>query len=345
MGKDVAPREVVHKHEFDLEPIGAWRGRGGWHLGAELIRGVRSATCYRGAMSSSAASDERPGRGVAAVGVAATGFSFGFILVKLVGLPGPVLASARLLVGGVAIVVAALVTRRPRPVGWGPVLAAGFFFGLHQLLYVAATQLTSIAIVTLLGALMPMGVALVSRRAIGEPVPASYAIWSGMAVLGVALVVLANAADESHSVLGDGLAVVNVAAFLGYLLSAKRARQEGTDTLSLTAGMLSVALLVVLPGLFFVEPTAPAPWQWGYIALLALGPGNGHILVNWAHARTSAALTSLVLSAVPLMASLWAHLVFDEPYGWPHWVGALLVAGAVEGGRRAEARQGRALTS
>jgi len=293
-------------------------------------------------MNPTAASDERPGRGMAAVGMAAIGFSFGFILVKLVGLPGPVLAGARLLIGATAVLGAAVLLRRPRPVRFAPVLAAGVFFGLHQLLYVAATQLTSIAIVTLLGALMPIGVALVSRRAVGEPVPPSYAIWSAMALAGVALVVLANASDASHSVLGDLLAVVNVVTFLGYLLASKRARQEGTDTLSLTGGTLVVAMLVVLPGLFFVEPTAPVPWQWGYIALLALGPGNGHLLLNWAHARTSAAMTSLVLSAVPLLASLWAYLVFDEPYGWPHVLGALLVAGAVEGGRRAEARQARA---
>ncbi len=296
-------------------------------------------------MESRVGGDERPGRGMAAVGVAATGFSFGFILVKAIGLPGPILAGARLLIGAVAVVGVALLLRRPRPVRWAPVVASGVFFGLHQLLYVAATQLTSIAIVTLLGALMPMGVALVSRRAVGEAVPPSYAIWSGMALTGVALVVFANASDASHSVLGDLLAVVNVVAFLGYLLASKRARQEGTETLSLTGGALVVALLVVLPGLFFVEPTAPAPWQWGYIALLALGPGNGHLLVNWAHARTSAAMVSLVLSAVPLLASLWAYLVFDEPYGWAHIAGALLVAGAVEGGRRAEARQARAVAS
>lgn len=296
-------------------------------------------------MSEVVATEERPGRGVAAVSLAAIGFSFGFILVKLVGLPGPILAGARLLIGGGVVVLAALVLRRPRPVRLAPVLVAGFCFGLHQLLYVAATQLTSIAIVTLLGALMPMGVALVSRRAVGEPVPPSYALWSAMALAGVALVVFANASDASHSVLGDLLAVVNILTFLGYLLASKRARQEGTDTLTLTGGTLLTALLVVLPGLFFVEPTAPAPWQWGYIALLALGPGNGHLLVNWAHARTSAALTSLVLSGVPLLASLWAHLVFDEPYGWPHVAGALLVAGAVEGGRRAEARQARAVAS
>jgi len=42
------------------------------------------------------------------------------------------------------------------------------------------------------------------------------------------------------------------------------------------------------------------------------------------------------LTAVPLLASLWAHLIFDEPYGVPQLLGMALVAAAIEGSRRAE---------
>jgi drug/metabolite transporter (DMT)-like permease len=63
------------------------------------------------------------------------------------------------------------------------------------------------------------------------------------------------------------------------------------------------------------------------------------LLLNWAHRRVSAALAALLLSAVPLLASLWAHLSFGEPYGMRHLVGMLIVAPAIEGGRRAEANK------
>lgn len=72
------------------------------------------------------------------------------------------------------------------------------------------------------------------------------------------------------------------------------------------------------------------------IAGLALLPGNAHLLVNWALRRVSAALASLTLLTVPLLASIWAHVVFGEPYGLRHVIGMLLVAAAVEAGRRAE---------
>ena len=92
--------------------------------------------------------------------------------------------------------------------------------------------------------------------------------------------------------------------------------------------------------LFFVDSAMPAAsWQWALIALLALGPGNGHLLMNWAHRVVSASLLTIVLSLVPLLASIWAHLVFGEPYGWLHVAGMLLVVMAIEGGRRAEVAQ------
>jgi drug/metabolite transporter (DMT)-like permease len=76
--------------------------------------------------------------------------------------------------------------------------------------------------------------------------------------------------------------------------------------------------------------------DWWLVGLLALIPGNGHLLLNWAHPRVSAALSSLMLAAIPLLSSIWARLVYGEPYGPRHVVGMLLVVVAIELGRRAE---------
>ena len=275
--------------------------------------------------------------GLGATLLASTMFSWGFVIVKYLPLEPATLASYRLAIGASVYLLVARLMKVPRPVGWGNVLGAGLFFGLHQLLYISATQATSIAIVTLIGALQPLIVALVSHRTVGERPPPSLPLFALLAASGVALVVWANADDPSRSLLGDALAVVNVAAYTGYFLMSKRARAEGTHTLTLTTAAMGGALLVVAPALVFSTQRVPGEGlEWGLVALLALGPGSGHLLVNWAHRRASAALTSLVLTAVPLLASVWAHLVFDEPYGWPHMVGIALVALAVEGGRRAE---------
>jgi drug/metabolite transporter (DMT)-like permease len=280
---------------------------------------------------------EGAGAGVAALVVAVTAFSWGFIIVKALGLPAATIGFWRLLIGATVLVAVALPLRVSWPANWVPVVGAGVCFGLHQLVYIAATQRTSVAIVTLIAAIQPLVVALASRRAVGERVPPALLGWSAVGVAGVAVVVFANLRDASRSLEGDLLAVINLFLFTAYFLFNKRARLEGAPTLTLTAGALAVATVVVAPALLWVTPLWPSEdWQWGLVLLLALVPGNGHLLVNWAHRRVSATLASLVLAAVPLLSSVWAHLLFGEPYGPWHIVGMALAAAAIEGGRRVE---------
>lgn len=231
--------------------------------------------------------------------------------------------------------------RTPLPTHWPSVTVAGVCFGTHQLLFIAASQQTSIAVVTLLQGSMPLIIALVSRRLLGERLPGGLVTSNFLAVAGVALVVLANQSDRSHSPLGDCWAVLNLGAFLLYFLAGKRARDEGTGTLSLTGWSLIIAAMVVSP--FFLlgqGGSGPVlqPWQLALLAFHALVPGNGHLLMNWAHPRLSAALSSLLLSLIPVLASLWAYLLLDEPYGAFHFVGTGLAIAAIELGRRSVSR-------
>ena len=279
--------------------------------------------------------------GVGAVALASAAFSLGFVIVKLTGLPPPIIATYRLGIGVTFLGSVALLLRTPWPQRWRAVAASGLFFAAHQLLYTGATLHTSIAVVTLVGALKPLVVALVSASTVGERVSRGFLGWSLVAVAGVVVVVHAGQGWAGHSLLGDALAVLNLFAATGYFLATKRARVQGAPTLTLTACTQGIALVAVAPSLLFVAsgplPTGGAR-SWLLLALLALGPGNGHLLVNWALRRLSAALSSLVLMGVPLLASAWAHVVFGEPYTVEHAIGMAIVVLAIEGGRRAEAR-------
>lgn len=279
------------------------------------------------------------GAGLAAVVGATVAFSWGFVLVKHLPLQAGVLASWRLAIGGGVLLVAALLLRVSWPRSVRLIVAAGLAFGVHQLLFILAIQATSIAIVTLLGALQPLLVSLVSRRTVGEPVSRALVCCSLLAVAGVVVVVQANAGDASSSLFGNLLSIANLFAFTAYFLLARRARDAGAPTLTLTAAFMLIALVVVLPfALLRGESFQVTSVELGLLALLALLPGNGHLLVNWAHTRVSAALSSLALAAVPLLAGVWAALVLGEPYGWQHLAGMLLVVAAIEWGRRVERR-------
>ncbi|HUH02923.1 MAG TPA: DMT family transporter [Kofleriaceae bacterium] len=280
------------------------------------------------------------GAGLAAVVLAVTAFSWGFILVKSIELPPPVLAFWRVLAGATVLTCAAFALRVPWPRRFGMVLLAGLAFGAHQLLYIAATKLTSVAIVTTIGATQPLFVMMVSQRLLTERVAPRLFLFGAIAAGGIGLVVLGSIGDISRSTTGDLLAVANVGVFTAYFLAAKRARMDGARTLTFTAAFLLCALPVVASAmLLWSGPAAPSTGtQIGLLAVLALGPGNGHLLLNWAHPRVSAALSSLVLASVPMLSSIWAYLVLGEPLGWRHAVGIGLVVLAIEASRRTEMR-------
>ncbi len=274
-----------------------------------------------------------------AVLLGSTGFSWGFVIVKSIGLSAAAVAFWRLLIGGVTLSLIALVLRAEWPRRRGLMIGAGVAFGAHQLIFIPAVQLTSIAIVTTAAATQPFWIMLVSRRTVGERVAPALFACAALALAGVAVVVTASLHDPSQSLAGDILSLINVAAFITYFLLAKRARQTGAPTLTFTAGAQVVAMLMVAPTLLWAAGSpAPGHRDLGLLLLLALGPGNGHLLLNWAHPRVSAALASLILATVPVLASVWAYLVLDEPFTWRHALGMALVATAIEIGRRYEGR-------
>lgn len=291
-----------------------------------------------------AARRDSKGAGLAAVLLAVTAFSWGFILVKVVPLPAAEVGFFRLLWSVVILGPLAWRLRTAWPRLDLPVVGAGVAFGLHQLLFIEATKHTSVAIVTLVGALQPLLVSLVSRKTLGETVPRRLILSSLLAVVGVGVVVQANLGDPSRSLYGDVLSVANLLVFIAYFLFSRKARAHGTHTLTFTTTVFAIALLVVAPvalygGLTTAGARMPTAGEGALLLLMAMGPGNGHLLVNWAHTRVSAALSSLVLALVPLLSSIWAAVVFHEPYGPRHIAGMILVIAAIEGGRRAERRR------
>jgi len=277
------------------------------------------------------------GAGLAALVLALLGFSWGFVIIKLIPLPTPTIAFWRLVIGVGTLSTVALATRTRWPSRWGAVMGAGIAFGAHQFAIVLATKGTTIAVVTLISASMPLLVALLSRRAVGEPVPETLGWCAVLALAGIWIVVQANLGDRGRTLAGDLWSVASMLGYLAFFLFTKRAREQGAHTLTLTAAMLGIALIVVTPGLLLSGEILPRRGtDLALIALMALGPGNGHLLVNWAHLRVSATLSSLVLAALPLLASVWARLVFGEPFTWRHVTGMVLVVVAIEIGRRSE---------
>ena len=266
-------------------------------------------------------------------------FSWGAVIVKALAMSGIGIAFWRVLLSALVLGGAALVLRSRWPRSSRLLIWSGLWFGVNHLCFVGAVLSTSITIVTVTGALQPLLVSLMSRFTLRERTPWVLHLWAVIAVLGVMMVAQASYAHPSRSLIGDLLAVASVITYTGFFLVSKRARLEGASALALTASSQVVGLLIIAPAFAGLGPELPpSAVAWGLLLLLAMGPGNGHLLVNWAHPRVSAALASLTIASGPLLAGIWAHVLFDEPFGLWHVAGMLLVGVAIEAGRRAEAR-------
>ncbi len=230
-----------------------------------------------------------------------------------------------------------LLIKAPKHKLLGATILAGLFFGCHQILYITATQKTSIAMVTMIGSTSAVWVALLSQRVVGEAVPAKVFGYAAIAVVGVSITAFWTSGNAGHSTEGIAYAVANVCVFTGYLLASKVARTSGVPTLAFTTQIHWIAAFMVVPfALWRNGGTLPYPSfnDAVLLAIMVCGPGNGHLLLNWAHPRVPAALVGVFVNIVPLLASLWAYLLLGEVLTKYHAIGFALVLVGIEGARR-----------
>jgi drug/metabolite transporter (DMT)-like permease len=207
----------------------------------------------------------------------------------------------------------------------------GSLFGIHQVFFFNSLKLTSVANVTIIGAVQPALVLLLAGRMFGEPVTARGFIWAMVAFVGTAVVMAGSAGMQGWSPLGDVLAVANLLAFTAYFLASKRIRAT-VAAFEYVVGMTTVAGIVIL--IFCLlsgqDLGAPVGRDWLIFAFLAVIPGTlGHFLTNWAHQHTPAFVMSIMLLAVPVLASAAAALFLGESLRATHVVGGTIVLVAI----------------
>ena len=196
----------------------------------------------------------------------------------------------------------------------GACLLGGSLFGLHQIFFFTSIKFTSVANVTIIGALQPALVLLFAGRMFRERVALAAVAWSSLALAGTVLVVIGSAGTPAWSPVGDALAVANLLAFTAYFLTSKRAR-SWVGAPEYVIGMTTVAGIVVLVACLATgqEIFAPTGRDWAILLFLAVFPGTlGHLLMNWAHRHASAFVMSVMLLATPVIASLGAAAILDE---------------------------------
>lgn len=281
--------------------------------------------------SSPAGRDPRP---FVAVSLCVAMWGLSGILVKSVDMH-PLAASFYRLWFGVAILWSAGLTRGPRrnPLSWQWLrlcAAGGALFALHQIFFFQALHATRVANVTIIAALQPALVAFLAARMFGEPVAWRALPYLALAFAGVGIVIVSTDGQPGVAPYGNTLALINLFAFTAYFLASKRIRDDLGSTEYIT-GMTTVAAFVMSATLlvFDLAPTLPSLQDALILAAIAAFPGAvGHILMAWAHPLLSAFTISSMILVVPVISSLAAVVLLDEPLQpWQIAGGVLALAG------------------
>jgi drug/metabolite transporter (DMT)-like permease len=298
-----------------------------------------------------------PPRNAAVLGIvlAIFGISFAGPLVKLSSAHPIAIAVWRLAASLVLIAGFLLVTGEWRE--WRKLtlkdfllgVCAGVFLAVHFCTWNASVQMTTILLVTALGTLQPMVIALLSSIFLKErPTSEQFA---GLAIATLGAVIISIPSFSGGFVLsGNRPLVGNVVAFIAMLAVASymttgrhlRGVLSVWSFAGLVYGMCFLSLLIIA-FVNDVQLLPQPPREWMIFVGLAIGPMLlGHTVMNWAIRYLPAYVVSLTVLAEPIGGTLLGVLlpgVREIPSMWTFVGGAVLLLGAAvtiykEGSRR-----------
>lgn len=275
--------------------------------------------------------DPRARLGIPAMLLAAGLQSLGPIIVKDASASGLTFAFNRLwvaglLVLGIALVLGRTIDRRTFYLS----LPGGVLFTLNLALFFTAVRRTSIANASVLTSIHPLAMMAVTYRLFGERNRKSDLLWAVLAVVGVGLVVFGANDATSGDLGGDLLALAAMFTFASYLAASKQARQE-LDALSYQAAYTLIAAVCMVPILalsgqgFAISDSG----DWWLVLAMAVLPGGGHFLINFAHPYVRLVTVSLILLCIPAVSTLIAWWWLDESFTLVQGIGIFVVISAL----------------
>lgn len=216
-------------------------------------------------------------------------------------------------------------------------LLAGLFFACDLGVWHFSILYTSVANSTVLANLAPIFVTLAGWVFWKRGVTKVFLLGMLLSIAGMFVLVGPNFASGGRPLLGDALGALTAVFYAGYFLTIKVARDAGASTARLMAWSTTITALVLLP----IAIAAPQPFlasnATGWLVLLGLAMVSqvlGQGLIAYAFAHLPASLSSVSLLIQPVMAALFAWLLFHEAIGIAQWIGGAMVLGGIYLARR-----------
>ena len=261
--------------------------------------------------------------GITGAVLAVVCWSAGNVMVVEAPMPGLQIAFWRILLGAVVFTATVYASgRRITKDMLKAVAPAGIVISIEIAIFFVALRSTTVANAAVISNLTPLVLLAVASRSFNERVTGLLVAITGVATVGVALVVFGSSQHTGWQPWGDFLAFVSMFFFAAYFAFAKKGR-ESVPILEFQACLWIVGSITLLP-VAVVDAggvDVPNSTQWAWLAALLAVPGTGHMLMNWAHAHVRLVIASMLNLAVPALSTAGAFLFLDED------VNAVQVAG------------------
>ena len=279
-------------------------------------------------------------------------WGLGNVIIARTPLNGMAIATYRLWMGAglYLLVLFASGRRLPRSAfraGW----LGGVAFATDICAFFIAIKHTTLADATTINALQPVVILVFAGALFGEKIARRHIVCTAIAIVGIVAVVRGSEASGQSSVVGVIAAILSLFAWAWYFIASKQARQH-LDTIQYMTVVMIVGAVVVTPfALIAGQLTGPTahvdPVAMGWVALIVLLPGSGHLLINWAHAHTTITLSSLLTLLMPVISTAAGAWWLDQAVNRTQVIGIgivlLSLAVVIAGDTRAAAIEAEAV--
>ncbi|RMI44128.1 EamA family transporter [Streptomyces triticirhizae] len=250
--------------------------------------------------------------------------------------PGHPLFAALLRALPAGLVAVAIGRALPRGAWWGRAAVLGVLnIGLlFPLLFVAAERLPG-GVAATLGAVQPLGVALLAVVVLGHGLSARRLAWGVAGVVGVGLVVIGpDAAFDAVGIAAGLLGALGMA--LGVTLTKRWGRPPGVGPTAFAGWQLTAGGLFLLPLTLLAEGAPPAVDTRAVVGYLWLGVIGGLVtFALWFRGIGILPVTSVAVLGLlsPLVAALLGAALLGETLGPVQLLGFALALAAIVAGQ------------
>lgn len=208
---------------------------------------------------------------------------------------------------------------------WAPVVA-GVLNGASTLAFIQAVKLTSVAGTSLLLLMNPVLIALWAIPLFGERPGIRFRLWTLVALVGAAMVIMGDSSGPGGDPLGVALAVVSVVLLATQMVVTKVGRRT-LNTVPMhivmtVSGATFVTIFGLLTGHNFIEMTRTDVLC--VLGVVALPATTSSLLMTWAVRWLPANVPPLIHLPIPFFAGALAWMVLDEVMTLHHLIGGAI---------------------